>query len=727
MAVGFGIQSGANLGGAAYTGPGASGSPPGSTVAPGGPGGGGSGTAAPSNAPFYTVTDATSYLPDSVVFPGVFIAGTSAPLDTRFGWRDTSTTPSVFYAYDPNESSWVQINGSGTPLTLPQIVIGAVKAVSVSNISSLSGIQSIDGASLGAGDVCLLTNQATTSQNGPWVQASGSWTRPTWYADALIISPGFAVLCYSGNTHSGNIWVCTNSSAVTVDTTGTNWLSTSNSVGALMAVNNLSDVTSVGEALTNLGLTSPINYQGAWSSTQAYNINDLVTDSGNIYICSAANTNEVPTATTGYWTQLNSTGSGGGSSVTISTSTPNAETIGATGSAGSTGQVSDAGHVHPLLSPSAATIAAYVSSYFDAAGSASGLLTSATPTGETVGASGATGSSTTAARADHTHAMPGTVTESAAGFMSATDKTKLDGITTATSSSLGLVQPDNSTIIISDGVLSATAVSPTNIWGGVSSGSTTPPAIISASATRVIIGQTITLTGVGFSNVTAVTVGGVSATFSISSSTSMTVTIPTGTTGSIVLYAGTYGTYVGLALSIANPTISGYSENPAYFYDTITITGTAFTGATAVIFNGGSALSYTVVSDTTITAIVPPSATNGVVTLITPYGSCVGPTLNIYNTPGTPHIVLYANETHEELNNSLGYGTSGYPRDYLIILGSNMWGTTSVQFGSGASMFPSGTSSTAVIVNSIPSGALSGPIYLTNSYGTGTGPYFTVL
>ncbi len=57
-------------------------------------------------------------------------------------------------------------------------------------------------------------------------------------------------------------------------------------------------------------------------------------------------------------------------------------------------------------------------------------LTSATPTAETVGATASVGTATTAAKADHRHDMPDEASTSAAGFMSASDKTKLDGIQT---------------------------------------------------------------------------------------------------------------------------------------------------------------------------------------------------------------------------------------------------------------------------------------------------------
>ena len=55
-------------------------------------------------------------------------------------------------------------------------------------------------------------------------------------------------------------------------------------------------------------------------------------------------------------------------------------------------------------------------------------LTNSAPTAETVNATAAVGTASTAARADHRHAMPAEASTTASGFMSAADKLKLDGI-----------------------------------------------------------------------------------------------------------------------------------------------------------------------------------------------------------------------------------------------------------------------------------------------------------
>ena len=69
------------------------------------------------------------------------------------------------------------------------------------------------------------------------------------------------------------------------------------------------------------------------------------------------------------------------------------------------------------------------------------------------------------------------------------------------------------------------------------------------------------------------------------------------------------------------PTITNFSPNSGLSETVVTITGTDFTGATAVSFNGVAATSFTVDSATSITATVPASATTGPIYVTTAGGT----------------------------------------------------------------------------------------------------------
>lgn len=91
---------------------------------------------------------------------------------------------------------------------------------------TLSGSATIDGLSTTAGDVVLLTSQTSRVENGPWVVASGAWTRPAWYASGHTTQAFSNVGIYirAGTTQfSGTWWRITTAGAITIDTTPTDW------------------------------------------------------------------------------------------------------------------------------------------------------------------------------------------------------------------------------------------------------------------------------------------------------------------------------------------------------------------------------------------------------------------------------------------------------------------------------------------------------------------------
>jgi len=90
-----------------------------------------------------------------------------------------------------------------------------------------------------------------------------------------------------------------------------------------------------------------------------------------------------------------------------------------------------------------------------------------------------------------------------------------------------------------------------------------------------------------------------------------------------------------------SPTVTSVtpSTGPTTGGNTVTITGTGFTGATSVTFGGVAATSFTVVNDTTITSVVPSGSTTGAVSVIvtTMVGSNAANSLYSYVIP-TPTL-----------------------------------------------------------------------------------------
>ncbi len=86
---------------------------------------------------------------------------------------------------------------------------------------------------------------------------------------------------------------------------------------------------------------------------------------------------------------------------------------------------------------------------------------------------------------------------------------------------------------------------------------------------------------------------------------------------------------------IVAPTISSFTPTSlcAGGYQTVTITGTGFLGASAVTFNGVNAVSYTVVSGTSITAVSPSGLTAGVITVTNSAGNASSTAYTIQPSP----------------------------------------------------------------------------------------------
>ncbi|MES2339287.1 MAG: hypothetical protein V4537_14430 [Pseudomonadota bacterium] len=94
----------------------------------------------------------------------------------------------------------------------------AVKAASTTNLT-LSGTQTIDGAAVAAGELVLATGQTAGAENGPYVVASGAWTRSTSFDAASEMIPGSLIPVYGGTLYKGSAWQFTTTGVIVVGST----------------------------------------------------------------------------------------------------------------------------------------------------------------------------------------------------------------------------------------------------------------------------------------------------------------------------------------------------------------------------------------------------------------------------------------------------------------------------------------------------------------------------
>ena len=181
------------------------------------------------------------------------------------------------------------------------------------------------------------------------------------------------------------------------------------------------------------------------------------------------------------------------------------------------------------------------------------------------------------------------------------------------------------------GTLTVTTAGGSASW---SSPFTVPPRVTTFTPTHGVAtlgaatGTVVTIKGAGFRTIggtqPTVKFNGTSAdpsTVTVVSPNTITAVVPAGATSGKIVVSDADGTSAPSAASFAlQPRIISLSTDHGPVGTVVTITGTSLTGATAVKFNGVAATTYTVNSDTQITATVPDDATTGLVTVVTPGG-----------------------------------------------------------------------------------------------------------
>lgn len=91
--------------------------------------------------------------------------------------------------------------------------------VATTGAIALSGVQTIDGVALVAGNRVLVKDQAAGSQNGIYTVAAGAWVRALDANESAECVPGHLVIVESGTAHGGAIWQLSNTTLPTLGTT----------------------------------------------------------------------------------------------------------------------------------------------------------------------------------------------------------------------------------------------------------------------------------------------------------------------------------------------------------------------------------------------------------------------------------------------------------------------------------------------------------------------------
>ncbi|WP_269854726.1 IPT/TIG domain-containing protein [Streptomyces sp. RPT161] len=223
-------------------------------------------------------------------------------------------------------------------------------------------------------------------------------------------------------------------------------------------------------------------------------------------------------------------------------------------------------------------------------------------------------------------------------------------------------------------------------------------------------GTTVTLTGTGLSGTGAVRFGSTAATsFTVNSDTQVTAVAPVGSGTVQVTVTAPGGTSNGLAYTYVTapvPVLSSIApaSGPASGGTTVTLTGTGLTRVTAVRFGSTAATSFTVVSDTHISAVAPAGSGTVQVTVITPGGT----------SNGLPYGYVM-NPVVSGVSPDQGPLSGG---NTVTLTGTNLAGATAVTFGATPAASFAVVSATRVTATAPP--GVAGPVSVTVTTAGGT-------
>jgi ELWxxDGT repeat protein len=198
-------------------------------------------------------------------------------------------------------------------------------------------------------------------------------------------------------------------------------------------------------------------------------------------------------------------------------------------------------------------------------------------------------------------------------------------------------------------------------------------------------GDLINLIGTGFSGATAVSFGGVNATFEIQSDTWITATVPAQGAGSqgvtVTSTGGTSNSISFTYVGVPTPAITGLTATSGSTVggDTVIILGSGFSSTTGVTF-GSEAADFAVLSDNAIQTTTPESAAGSVTLTVTTLSGTATSSFT-FNTPPTPTVT-----GRSPTSGGSGGGTG------VIVTGTGFTTTAGVSFG--------GVAATAFVVNS---------------------------
>jgi hypothetical protein len=119
--------------------------------------------------------------------------------------------PWKLMGHDTKPAWWMATYAS---TIVPTANLITARAIALTDVTPLFGLQTVDGVALANNDVVLLTNQTITTMNGVYVASSGGWGRVPSASVPMV--HGLTVHVTEGASRSNTMWVLTTSDPIDV-------------------------------------------------------------------------------------------------------------------------------------------------------------------------------------------------------------------------------------------------------------------------------------------------------------------------------------------------------------------------------------------------------------------------------------------------------------------------------------------------------------------------------
>lgn len=265
------------------------------------------------------------------------------------------------------------------------------------------------------------------------------------------------------------------------------------------------------------------------------------------------------------------------------------------------------------------------------------------------------------------------------------------------------------TITASDGDLAT-------LTGFTYTGGAAVPPQIATAPTQGTTGTTVTLTGAGFTGVSAVKFGGVNAYFSVVDDADLTAMVPLNAVSGFIEVDSFLGPATSPAAFVVTPTITDFSPASGGTGTLVTLKGTGMVGTTSVAFGNAVTSNFMVIDANTVQANVAPGSATGPVTLVSNGVSCASAQAFTYVPDATAAPVI-TGVTDGTLNPPSAIAAGGT----LTLTGTGFTGATSVAVGGVPAASFTVTGDTAIAFT-VPGAAANGFISVANALGVAASP-----